>query len=110
MSCRPVWSSPFAVLVMGAVLYLLRHGAEVPHYSRFRGTPADLRSLVGLTAGIAHGSARALLQTGILIMIATPVFRVAFAVYAFARRRDLLYTAISTIVLALLAAGWFLER
>jgi uncharacterized membrane protein len=38
-------------------------------------------------------------------MIATPVMRVAFAVYGFTRQRQWLFTAISLTVLALLAFG-----
>jgi len=40
-------------------------------------------------------------------MIATPVFRVAFALAAFALERDWLYSVISGIVLALLGYALF---
>jgi uncharacterized membrane protein len=39
----------------------------------------------------------------LLILIATPIARVIFAVIGFARERDMLYTIISLIVLAVLA-------
>jgi uncharacterized membrane protein len=39
---------------------------------------------------------------GILILIATPVARVAFSVFAFAEERDRMYVIVTLIVLALL--------
>jgi len=46
----------------------------------------------------AHG----IIQLGLLLLIATPVARVAFSVVAFAAERDWLYVAITLIVLAIL--------
>jgi uncharacterized membrane protein len=55
-----------------------------------------------LLAGISRGSAGAIIEVGILFLIATPVARVVFAVVAFALERDRLYTAISAGVLVVL--------
>ena len=52
------------------------------------------------------GNATAIIQLGVLAMIATPVVRVAWAAMSFARLRDWLYTGISLVVLSLL--GWAL--
>jgi uncharacterized membrane protein len=46
-----------------------------------------------------------MIQLGVLLLIATPVARVAFSVVGFLRQRDWLYTVISTVVLILLAAA-----
>jgi uncharacterized membrane protein len=54
-----------------------------------------------------RGDAAALIQVGTLLMIATPVARVVFAVYAFGRRRDGLYFGVSCAVLTLLLYGLF---
>ena len=48
---------------------------------------------------------QAWIRAGLLILIVTPVARVAFAAGAFALQRDWTYVAISTIVLALLIYG-----
>ena len=48
---------------------------------------------------------RAWIWAGLLILIATPVARVAFACAAFALQRDWTYVTISAIVLALLIYG-----
>jgi uncharacterized membrane protein len=50
-------------------------------------------------------NARGLLHLGVLILIATPVARVAFMVVAFARAKDVLYTGVALVVLVLLAIG-----
>jgi uncharacterized membrane protein len=42
---------------------------------------------------------------GVLLLIATPIARVVFAVVSFAMERDWLYVAISAVVLAILAFG-----
>ena len=93
--------SAFLVLV-GGVIYLVRHGAEVPDYKTFRGEPVELRTFRGLLAidTLAHG--RELIQLGLALLILTPIARVAFSVAAFILERDWQYTTISAIVLALL--------
>jgi uncharacterized membrane protein len=45
---------------------------------------------------------RGLIQLGLLLLIATPVARVAFSAVAFAIQRDRLYVAVTLIVLAVL--------
>lgn len=51
------------------------------------------------------GDPAALIQLGVLLLIATPVARVVFAVVGFALERDRLYVAVSVAVLAILAAS-----
>jgi uncharacterized membrane protein len=92
-----------AVVTVGAIIYLARHGGEAPAYKMFRGEPADLRSIGGIWSDAVALRGRGLIQFGLLLLIATPVARVAFSVYAFARERDTQYVAITLIVLALLA-------
>ncbi len=67
--------------------------------------PVSLRHPAELAAGIGRGDAAAIVVLGILLLIATPVARVAFAVVAFAIERDRLYVAISVVVLAVLVWG-----
>ena len=47
-------------------------------------------------------SARAIIQLGLLLLIATPVARVLFSAIAFALERDSMYVVITLIVLAIL--------
>jgi uncharacterized membrane protein len=96
-----------AIVFAGGLIFLLRHGLETPDYRVFRGEPADLRSLGGIFQEALALRARGVVQLGLLLLIATPVARVAYLVYAFARQRDRLYAVIALIVLVLLAYGWF---
>ncbi len=90
-----------SVVTLGGVIFLVRHGREAPHYSVFAGEPAELRSMRGIVGAISfHG--RDIIQLGLLILIATPVARVAFSVVAFALGRDRLYVGITLVVLAIL--------
>lgn len=97
-----VYSSA-AVILLGGILYLIRQGDETPNYSAFHGVPDGLNTLSGIAIGAMHGQALAVMQFGILMLIATPVARVVFSVFAFLAERDYLYAAISALVLAILA-------
>jgi len=92
-----------AIVLIGGLVYLSRHGTETPGYHVFRGEPADLRSLGGILHEAWSLRGRGIIQLGLLLLIATPVARVAFLVYAFARQGDRLYAVVATIVLLLLA-------
>jgi uncharacterized membrane protein len=45
---------------------------------------------------------RAVIQLGLLLLIATPIARVAFALFGFAEERDWMYVSFTAIVLAIL--------
>jgi len=91
-----------AVVLLGAVVYLAHHGLDAMDYSSFHGDPEFLRSLTGIVRGAFHLSGRAVIQLGLVILIATPVARVAFSAVAFAIERDYLYVWITLFVLAVL--------
>jgi len=96
-----------AVVLAGGVLYLARHGHEIPNYVAFHGEPAALKKPLEIFQGVVHGSARAIIQLGLLLLIATPVARVAFSAIAFAMERDTMYVVITLIVLAILMYSLF---
>jgi uncharacterized membrane protein len=94
-------SSAFVILA-GGILYLTRHAHDATHYRTFRGVPAHLRSLAGIVTGAFHGDSLSIIQLGLLLLIATPIARVAFSVVAFLFEHDYLYVVISAIVLLVL--------
>ena len=49
-----------------------------------------------------QGRGRGIIQLGLLLLIATPIARVVFSVYAFARQRDRTYVLVTLVVLAVL--------
>lgn len=94
-----------AVVLLGGVAYLLQSGSSEPAYHVFEGEPADLRGLRGIATDAFSFQARGVIQLGLLLLIATPIARVCFSVYAFARERDGFYVAVTLIVLAALLYG-----
>jgi uncharacterized membrane protein len=90
------------VVLTGGILYLVRYGAALPQYAVFRGEPADLRSLSGIVKDVLAFKSRGLIQFGLLLLVATPVARVAFSIFAFALQRDRTYVIITLIVLGVL--------
>jgi uncharacterized membrane protein len=90
------------LVLAGGAFYLLDHAHQPVHYGTFVAHPFSLQHRRDLLLGISRGSADAIIEVGILFLIATPVARVAFAVVAFAFERDRLYTTISVGVLAVL--------
>ena len=91
------------IVFFGGIIYLIRHGAEMPHYRIFLGEPDDFRRLSGIVKSALSVRGRGIIQIGFLILIATPVARVVFSVFAFAQQRDRTYVIITLIVLAVLA-------
>jgi len=92
-----------ATVLAGGVLYLVQsHSGRVDYRSFAPGGP-DLLTLSGIVRSAIHFDSLGLIQFGLLLLIATPVARVALAVVGFALERDRLYTVVSLIVLSILA-------
>jgi uncharacterized membrane protein len=89
-------------VLLGGVIYLATHANQSANYRIFSSESANLRHPSQLLHLLKTGDASAVIQIGILLLIATPVARVAFAVIGFAIERDRLYTAVSLAVLAIL--------
>lgn len=94
-----------AVVLAGGIVYLVRHGAETPNYRFFHGEPTDLRRVSGILTNVLTLRGRGLIQFGVLMLILTPVARVAFSLLAFIRQRDYTYVVVTALVLALLLYG-----
>ena len=93
------------VIVVGGALLLLHDPYSKTDFHRFNGEPSYLTSLQKIVSSAIHGNSRAIIQSGLLLLIATPIARVVFAVIAFALQRDKLYVGISIIVLLTLLYG-----
>ena len=91
-----------AVVLVGGAAYLAAHARTPVSYGQFHSEPARLRTLAGIVTSAIHFETAGIVQLGVLLLIATPVMRVAFAVIAFFLERDYMYTVISLIVLAVL--------
>jgi uncharacterized membrane protein len=95
------------VVFLGAIVYLIRHGFSPADYRVFHGEPSELKSVHGIIGYALQLHGRGLIQLGLLLLIATPVARVTFSVYGFARERDPMYVAFTLIVLLVLLYSLF---
>ena len=77
---------------------LTRPGAAFPH--TVRDVVSALRDLQG----------RAVIMVGLLLLIATPVLRVAVSILTFVYERDWVFVAITSTVLLLLLASFLLGK
>jgi uncharacterized membrane protein len=91
-----------AVVFAGGVFYLAQfHSARIDFHT-FNEESASLRHVGGIVASAFHLHSEGLIQLGLLLLIATPVARVAFAIVGFYLERDRMYAIVSLIVLAVL--------
>lgn len=97
------------LLALGTALCFLRSG----DYGCAGGTAEDFQRLLaqhhapppplsGLLAGLLQLQGGAIVIAGLLLLIATPVLRVAVSIAAFAIERDWAFVAITALVLAFL--------
>jgi uncharacterized membrane protein len=90
------------IVLLGGSCYLVRHGSELADYHVFRGAAQEYRSVRGIVNAMGSSNCRAIIQFGLLVLIATPIARVAFSLVGFALERDRTYVVITSIVLAVL--------
>jgi len=95
------------VVLVGAFLLVSQSGFTVASFRTFAGEPSALTSVGQIIRGAFTGESRAIVQLGILLLIATPVTRVAITLVAFVYHRDRFYIAVTALVLALLLYGLF---
>jgi uncharacterized membrane protein len=98
-----VWLAA-GLIAAGLAAWLARGGAK-PGVMEFAGVAPGLDTPTGVVASAWRLEPTGIMALGVLVLIATPVVRVAFALVAFALERDRLYAAVSAVVLGLLACG-----
>ncbi len=91
-----------AVVLGGGIYFLLQHGGEQVNYREFAGQPAIDRHLLQIVQGAFSGRPRSVIQLGMLLLIATPIARVALCLIGFAIEKDRKFVIVTTIVLAVL--------
>ncbi len=98
------------IVIYGAVLYLMQFGMQPANLSKFTGQPESLTQIPTIFQQAIAGHSPAIIQSGLLILIFTPIFRVAVSVILFLIEKDWLYVGITLLVLALLMFGLFGEK
>jgi len=107
-------SASMAVVLAGIVIMFVRH-------EDYLFAPGSLEGLIKPGTRFPHtvsqvakeaagSSGRAIVAAGLLMLIATPVVRVAMSAVAFFHRRDWAYVALALLVLLLLLASFLVGK
>jgi uncharacterized membrane protein len=101
-----------AVILLGMVLSFI-------HHRQYVSSPAELERLTrpgaavpqtlhGVWIGVLALRGQSVVAAGLLLLILTPVFRVAASVLAFVAQKDRTYVLLTSVVLALLLLSFVL--
>ncbi len=90
------------IVMYGAALFLFQRGDQVIDYSVFKGVPPSLKEVSLMLDSARQHRSEAIIQLGILMLIATPGLRVLSCLVIFAWQRDYLYIFLASIVLLVL--------
>jgi uncharacterized membrane protein len=86
--------------IIGMIVIVVHHPAHV------QGQPMhDIREVID---SLEHGHGQGIAMLGLLLLIATPVARVAVSIILFARQRDYTFVLITSTVLLLLILSFAL--
>ena len=90
-----------AVLLVGIIYFYGLRLLGLLHHPVFPDT------LAGVMNGLMHGDSVSIIMLGLVILLATPVLRVAVSIFAFAIEEDRTYVIITSLVLAILLFSIF---
>jgi uncharacterized membrane protein len=98
-----------ALVLLGLVLNFTGSDRDRASLDTALGRQGSIHALhpAGIVAGLRDGEASAFIQTGLLVLILTPIARVALTFVLFQRRRDWPFVALSGVVLIVLILGLF---
>lgn len=99
-------AASLVIIVGGTVLSFVHHPNYVSAPSELqrltRPGAAFPHTLAEVLAGVAHLRGQAIVVVGLLVLLATPVARVAVSIFAFMYQRDRVFVVLTTTVLLLL--------
>ena len=90
------------VVLIGACGFLWGHGNERASYEVFHGTAQKNRSVGGVLRAAGPSDWRAVIQLGLILLILTPIARVAFSLVGFGLEKDWAYAVLTAFVLVIL--------
>jgi uncharacterized membrane protein len=101
--------------VLGGAIFLTVHGGQPVSFQSFDGAGSPyaapwqiVRQAFALHTPDHANQGLAITQLGIILLMLTPIVRVAFSIIGFARERDHIYVAITAIVLVTLIGSLML--
>lgn len=96
------------IAFLGGLAYLIHNGEQmIPDYGHFVGEDEAYITLKGILNGVLRLESTEIIQLGIVVLIATPIFRVISSLFAFTLEKDKLYICITLIVLCIIMISIF---
>jgi uncharacterized membrane protein len=97
-----------ALIILGLVIYAINDGdpETVDDALGKNGEIAQVRPST-IIDGLADGSPSAFIELGILVLILTPIVRVALTTWLFERQRDWIFVGLAGFVFVVLLLGLF---
>lgn len=95
------------VAVIGGIIYLTAKGQHISvQHNTFIEKDENLLALIKETlTGVLHGDGLSIIELGILLLIATPLTRVVFSLWAFNKEHDRMYVVITLLVLIIISVS-----
>lgn len=105
--------SSLLVVVVGLVISFVHHPAYL-EAARMQQVVSPSHpawhSISELLSGLRHFRGEAIIMAGLLLLIATPVMRVAVSIVAFVVERDFTFVVVTSFVLAMLILSFVLGK
>jgi uncharacterized membrane protein len=90
------------VVLVGGVIFLFTEGGDRAAYQSFNGEPVELRTVGLIVAHALKLESRGIIQFGLLLLIALPIARVLFSIFAFLKEKDWTFVVMTALVLSFL--------
>ena len=104
-----------AITLFGGAIYLFQHQGVMPNYkaiigheNAFAGAKDYLREIGTIVPRMFRFDGAAIVQFGVIVLIATPIIRVALSLISFAKEKDRFYVVITAIVLLVILGNMLL--
>jgi uncharacterized membrane protein len=101
-----------AITLVGGLIYVFQSSGTMPnykpmpgHHDQFEGVVAYLRELNTIIPRMLQCDGAAIVQFGVVVLIATPILRIVFSAVAFLIEKDYLYVGITLLVLVIIVVN-----
>ncbi|MDD4819725.1 MAG: DUF1634 domain-containing protein [Flavobacteriales bacterium] len=94
------------VAILGGIMYIVQNAGQTVDFQTFSSQMA-LHSFSDVINGVMVLNAVSVIQLGIVILLCTPILRVAFSAVAFLLEKDYLYVGITLVVLFIILLNLF---
>ncbi len=102
------------IIVLGTVVTFIHHPDYLSSHTDLQKLTTNAavfpRTPSEMLTGLGRFEGRSIVILGLLLLVATPVLRVAVSIVAFVYQRDLVFVLITTTVLALLLLSFVLKH